>query len=119
MNRKSVRLVQFFHTVNGITYHIHHTALDLVSDRHRNRMPRRNDFHSALQPVRTVHGHAAYRIFTDMLLHFNHQRTPVVTGNRHGIVDFRQGVFHVLSFFKLEVHIDHRTDYLRNVSNDF
>ena len=54
-----------------------------------------------------------------MLLHFNHQRTPVVTGNRHGIVDFRQGVFHVLSFFKLEVHIDHRTDYLRNVSNDF
>ena len=69
--------------------------------------------------INDVHGHAAGGVFTDMLLHFNHQRTPVVTGNRHGIVDFRQGVFHVLSFFKLEVHIDHRTDYLRNVSNDF
>ena len=82
-------------------------------------MTRRNDFHSALQSVRAVHGHATYRVFTDVLLYFNHQRTTVATGDRHGIVDFRQGVFHVLSFFELEVHIDHRTDYLRNVSNDF
>ncbi|CCZ70104.1 unknown [Bacteroides sp. CAG:702] len=82
-------------------------------------MTGRYDFHSTLQSVRTVHGNATYGILTDMLLHFDYQRTPIVTNDSQRIVDFRQGFFHILSFFQFEVHIDHRTDDLRNVSNDF
>ena len=89
MNGETVRTIEFLHSVDGFTDYIHHTSLDLVSYRHRDRLSGRDDLHSALQSVGTVHGYGTHRIFSDVLLYFNDQCTAIFTHNCQRIVDTR------------------------------
>ena len=118
MNRETVRFVQFLHAVNSFTDNVHYSSFNLSTDRHCNCLTGWHDFHSALQSIRAVHCHGTNSIFTNVLLHFHHQCAAIVSYDSHRIVDLRQSMFRILAF-KFEVYIDYRTDYLRNVSNDF
>ena len=47
-------------------------------------------FHAALQSVRTVHGYGTYRVLTDVLLHFDNQRSAVRSFNGQSVVNTRK-----------------------------
>ena len=119
MDGEASGFVQSLHSVDGFANHVHYSAFDLGSYRHCDRLSGRYDLHSTLQSVGAVHGYRTYRVFTDVLLHLHYQCTAIVPFDGQCIVDFRQSLFGLLSFFELEVYVDYRTDYLRNVSNDF
>ncbi len=106
---------ELFHTVDRLTDHVQHTTLNLFTRGHHDRCAQWYCFQSTLQTVGIVHSHTANGILTDVLLHLDDNLFAVRTFNRHSFVNLRQHFFRIQSL-GIEIHVDHRTDNLRNVS---
>ena len=109
--------IQWFHTINGLSDDVHHTALDLFAGRHHDRRACLLCLESTLQSVGVVHGYAAHGVLTDMLLHLDNEFATVGSLNPQGIMDSWQHFLSVLSL-GVEEHVDDRSDNLGNVSTN-
>ena len=112
-----VVLLQWSHAVDRLTYHVEHPALHLLARRHTDRSARGRHFQTALQSVGIVHSDSTHGILADVLLHLYDEVAAVGTFYDKGIMDFRQHFLCILSFC-VEIHIDNRTNNLRDVSNN-
>ena len=115
MNGISPLTAKLFHTVNRIADNIHKSSFNLFTYRHGDRPARRIYFHTTLQTVGTIHCNSSYRIFTNVLLHFYNQNFAVRPSYLQRIVYAGQHQFGLRTF---KVHIDHRPDYLRDMSDN-
>ncbi len=107
--------IQSFHSIYRLSYHVHHASLYLLSRRHANGASRRNYLKPTLQTVGIVHGNTTNGIFTDMLLNFYYQFTAIRTFYDKCIINFRQHFLWIHTVC-VKKHVNHRSDYLRNMS---
>ena len=107
--------VEFCHTVDRLSYHIHHASLNLFAGWHDYRASCCRHLKTALQSVSVVHSHTTYSVLAYMLLNLDNKLATVRTYYLQSIVYFRQ---HFLCFLSLrfKVNVYNRTDYLRNMA---
>ena len=113
VDRSLVRTVQRPHAVDPLARDVEQAALDLVADGHRDRTPAGRHLHVTLQSVGRVHCDGPHGVLADVLLHLDDEFRAVAPADRHRFVDARQ---ETLLTQVGEVHVDHRSDDLRNVS---
>ena len=87
MNRERTLLVQRLEVINRLTGHVHHTALNLLANRHCDWTARHAYIHAATQAGGQVHRHATYHVLTNMLLNLNYEAATVITGNLQCLMD--------------------------------
>ena len=115
MNGICTFAVESFHTVDRITDYVHQSSFNLFANRHRDRASGGIHFHASLKSVSTVHRYGTHRIFADMLLNFYNQYFAVWPLYLQCVVDAWQHQFCIRT---LKVHIDHRADHLRDMSDN-
>ena len=104
-------LVELFHTIYGLSYHIHQASFDLIANGHGDWMPCKYDFHSPTQSVRAFHRYGSDGVFTDVLLYFHNQGSAILSLDSQCIVDagkFQRG----FDIFPFKVDIHYRPDDL-------
>ena len=107
--------VESFHTVDRITDYVHQSSFNLFAYRHSDRASGGIHFHASLKSVGTIHRYGTHRIFADMLLNFYNQYFAVWPLYLQCVVDAWQHQFRIRTF---KVHIDHRADHLRDMSDN-
>ena len=112
VDRKRLVAGEFPHTVDGVSHHVHHAAADLGAHRHRDGVARGAGRHAAAQAVGGIHRHAADRVLTDVLLHFDDERASVFPLDTQRFMNPRQ----VSASFQGEMNIHHRPHYLGDIS---
>ena len=115
MNGVGALSVERLHAVDRLAHDVHQAALDLLAHGHRDRPEIRDGLHTAAQPVGTVHRHGTNRILADVLLNFYNQYFAVWPLYLQCVVDAWQHQFRIRTF---KVHIDHRADHLRDMSDN-
>ena len=72
VDREAAARLELSKSVNGISGNIEDTAPDAGSHRHFDRVTGTYRFHASAKSVSGIHSHAAYGIFSNMLLYLNY-----------------------------------------------
>jgi len=115
VNRICPFAVEVFHTVDRVTDYIHQSSFNLFANRHCDRASGRMHLHTSLKSVGAIHCYGTNRIFTDVLLNFYNQYFAVWPFYLQCVMDTWQHHFRIRTF---KVHIDHRANHLRDMSDN-
>ena len=114
VNRKSPFSGEVIHSVYRISNDIHDSTTDLWTYRHCYRRTSSYCFQSSSQSISTIHGDGSDSIFAYMLLNFDYKHTSVGTMNLKGFMNGWKS--RLVTGAGLKMDINHRADYLRNIS---
>src|SRR5690606_32803847 len=98
-------------TIYRIAGNVKQTAVDAFTYRHCYGNTGICYFHTAYQAFRAVHRYATYTVFTQVLLHFKHQRITVIALDFQCVINIRQLTV------ATEIHVNYRTNDLFNFTN--
>ena len=115
MDGISTCTVQLLHAVDRVAHYVHQSSFNLFAYRHCDRASGGIHFHASLKSVSAVHSHGTNRILADVLLNFYNQYFAVWPLYLQCVVDAWQHQFCIRT---LKVHIDHRADHLRDMSDN-
>ena len=111
MYRKTVFLWQVAKSVDSVARYVEKTAAYIRTDRHFYRRTGRHYFHATVQSVGYIHRYAPESVLSDLLLNFENNLVPVVTG-------YLQRIESLWKVFTLrrELNIDHRAYNFYNLA---
>ena len=90
MYRECAIFLKVTHAVDSLTNYIHDPAADLGTDRHCDRRTGTYRLHTSSESVCRIHCNSPYRIFSNMLLHFNNKLSSIILYDLQSFMDSRK-----------------------------